>query len=273
MRVYDGLLVIIYTKKSMTYSKDSLKKWSGGGTSVRTTYKVPTIKFNGNTGKLTKFPLGDFKNGTEITDVELVIVRPRRVFTSYEKVGTEAVRMFTNEHNTWEDHITVFEVKGQGKVKAIGSGHMEAIRAEFPSLRINSNLYCLYDGEIFKFSVKGKTRQALVDFQKSVAKDGTELFEKKVKLIPTQENGPAGNAYYFLKFDPIADSNLEEVGPFMEDMGKTFDKMDEEYDEKNAKMKKEAEVLNSVDEEDEDIVPLDEVGEPSDELKPEEIPF
>jgi len=259
----------------MTYSKDQLKKISGGE-KMRTTYKVPTIKFNGNSGKFTKFPVGDFKNGTEITDVELVIMRPRRTFTSFEKTPEGAVRMFTNEHNSWRDHVTVFEAKPGKNIKAIGSGLIEHLRGEFPALRINSNLYCLYDGAVHKLTVKGKSRQSLVDKQKELAKDGLELFEKTVKLTPTQETGDGGNVYYFINYEVTGDSDLQVIGPHMEDMAKIMDKIDAEYAETNARMSEEAEALvgagNGSD--DEDIIPIEEAtNETDDEIKVEDIPF
>ena len=262
----------------MTYSKDQLKKWSGGS-KVRTTYKVPTIKFNGNTGKLTKFPVGDFKNGTEIDDVELVIIRPRRVFTSYEKSPDGPIRLFTNEHNVWEDHLTVFEARTGKNIKAVGSGVIEQLRNEFPTLRINSNLYCLYDNEVYKLAVRGKSRQSLVATQKELSKDGIEFFEKKVKLVPKQESGDAGNTYYFLNYEVIGDSNLEEVGPHMEDIAKVMDKMDEEYSETNKRMANEAKALVNESPEEEDIIPIEEAIDPAktaddtDELDPKDIPF
>lgn len=256
----------------MSYSKDQLKKY-GGGIKARTTYKTPTIKFNGNTGILTKFAEGDFKNGTPITDVELVILRPRRTYTSYEKVNNVVYRLFTNEHNTWEDQITVFEAKGTDKIKSIAQGTIDKLRGEFPKLRINSNLYCFYDNQVYRLTIKGKSRAALVDKQKELARDGLELFEKKVTLEVKQENGPAGNIFYFLNFNVTGDSNLDEIGPHLEKVGLIMDKIDSEYAETNKRMSKEAEALagGAVDEE-EDIIPLDEATD-DDEIKPEEIPF
>lgn len=258
----------------MSYNKESLKKISGGE-KMRTTYKVPTIKFNGNSGVLTKFPLGDFRNGTEVKDIELVIMRPRRTFTSFEKTPEGSLRMFTNEHNTWKDHVTVFQAKTGERIKAVGSGSIEQLRNEFPALRINSNLYCLYDGDVHKLVVKGKSRQSLVDKQKELAKDGLEFFEKTVKLIPTQETGQGGNVYYFLKYEVVGDSNLEVVGPHMESMAKIFDKVDEEYAETNQRMAEEAEALTGgSSESEEDIIPIEEATKKDEEeIKVEEIPF
>ena len=258
----------------MTYSKDSLKKWSGGSHGIKTSYKVPTIKFNGNSGKFQKFPVGDFKNGTDVTDVELVIMRPRRTFTSFEKTPEGAVRMFTNEHNTWNDHVTVFEARPNKNIKAVGSGQIEQLRGEFPTLRINSNLYCLYEGAVHKLTVKGKSRQSLVDKQKELAKDGIELFEKQVKLTPIQESGTGGNIYYFLKYEVIGDSKLDEVGPHMEDMGKIMDKIDEEYAETNQRMEGEAKALTGEQTVDEDIIPIaDATKEEADEIDVKNLPF
>jgi hypothetical protein len=258
----------------MSYSKEQLKKLSGGG-QARTTYKVPTIKFNGNTGILTRFEVGDFKNGKEITDVELVIMRSRRTFTSFEKSPDGgSIRMFTNEHNTWQDHITVFEVRTGKKVKAIANGTIETLRAELPTLRMSNNLYCLYNGEVHKLVVRGKTRQSFIDTQKELAKDGVEFFEKKVKLVPTQENGTGGNIYYFLKFEVVGDSDLEVVGPFMEEIAKTMDKIDEEYKETNKRMSSEAKDLAGGDEEDDDIpVNANDEEAEDEEIKVEDIPF
>jgi len=256
----------------MTYSKEQLSKLSGGGR-VRTSYKVPTIKFNGNTGIFTKFPVGDFKNGETITDVELVIMRPRRTFTSFEKSPEGSIRMFTNEHNTWKDHVTIFESRTGANIKALGSGLIETLRAGFPTLRINSNLYCLYEGEVHKLTVKGKSRQSLVDKQKELGKDGFEFFEKKVKLVPTQESGTGGNLYYFIKYEVTGDSDLNVVGPHMEEMGKTFDKIDEEYLETNQRMNQDNETLSDDDED----IPIEEATKGSDdaedEVKVEDIPF
>lgn len=257
----------------MPYSKNQLKKWSGGD-KVRTTYKVPTLKFNGNSGKFTKFPAGDFKNGTDITDdIELVIMRPRRTFSSFEKTPEGSVRLFTNEHNTWQDHVTVFEAKTGKGIKAIGSGAIEDLRNEIPSLRISSNLYCLYEDEVYKLTVRGKSRQSLVDKQKELSKDGLELFEKKVKLIPTQETGTGGNVYYFLNYEITGDSDLDKIGPHMEDISKVMDKIDEEYTETNKRMSKEADALTGENTEEEDIIPLEDTAKDNDEIKPEEIPF
>jgi len=259
----------------MSYSKEQLSKLSGGG-QVKTSYKVPTIKFNGNTGKFTLFPVGDFKNGTDITDVELVIMRPRRTFTSFEKSPEGAIRMFTNEHNTWKDHVTVFEARTGKRIKALGSGLIEQLRAEFPTLRINSNLYCLYEGEVHKLVVKGKSRQSLVDAQKELAKDGSEFFEKNVKLVPTQESGTGGNVYFYIKYEVTGDSDLEKVGPHMEDIAKVMDKIDEEYAETNERMSSEAQTLagggESEPDTEDDIIPIEEATK-DDDIKVEDIPF
>ena len=259
----------------MPYSKDQLKKWSGGD-KVRITYKVPTIKFNGNTGLLSKFSAGDFKNGVEITDdVEIVIMRPRRVFTSYEKAsdGT-AIRLFTNEHNTWQDRITVFEAKENQRVKAVGSGTIEDLRSEFPTLRINSNLYCLYKDEVHKLVVRGRSRQSLIDKQKELAKDNFEFFEKKIKLVPTQEAGNAGNVYYFLNYEITGDSDLDKIGPHMEDISKIMDKIDAEYVERSQQATKDTDALTGENTE-EDIIPIEKAVDDGDNnvIRPEEIPF
>ena len=257
----------------MTYSKEQLSKLSGGG-KVRTTYKVPTLKFNGNTGVFTKFPVGDFKNGEVVTDVELVIMRPRRTFSSFEKIPPNgSIRMFTNEHNTWKDHVTVFEAKTGERVKAVGNGVIEQLRGEFPTLRINSNCYCLYDGEVYKLVIKGKSRQSLIDKQKELAKEATEFFEKKIKLVPVEETGTGGNLYYFMKYEVIGDSDLNVVGPFMESMGKIFDKIDEEYAETNERMSSEAEALSGGEVEEDLISVEDATKDTEDEIKVEDIPF
>ena len=280
----DYELQIVFTNKSMTYSKEKLKEMSGGD-KVRTTYKVPTIKFNGNSGLFTLFPAGDFKNGTDITDVEITILRQRRTFTSYEKLpGTGGfISMFTNEHNSWEDIVTIFESKTGQNIKVVGTGKMNDLRAEFPTLRINSNCYCLYKDEVHKLVVKGKSRQSLVDTRKELAKDDVELFEKKFKLVPQQEQGNGGNVYYFLKFEAIGESDLNVIGPHMEAISKIMDKIDEEYVETNKFLKESNDELagKEVDpSENEDTIPLEdataELSESTtndEEIDPADIPF
>ena len=225
-----------------------------------------------------KFPVGDFKNGTEIEGVELVIMRPRRVFTSFEKTTEGNISLFTNEHNSWEDHLTLFEFRLNKRIKVVGSGTIESLRDEFPSLRINSNLYCLYDNEVYKLVAKGKTRQSLIDKQKELAKDGFDFFEKKIKLIPTQETGTGGNIYYFLNYEVVGDSVLDEVGPHMEEINKIMNKIDEEYAETSKRMTQETKDSTENDVEDDDILVEDTIGKESEDkeddvIKPSEIPF
>jgi len=264
----------------MSYSKEQLSKLSGG-VPLRTSYKVPTIKFNGNTGKFALFPAGNFKDGTEITDVELVIMRARRTFSSYEKIPNGTVRMFTNEHNTWKDHVTLWQAKTNEKTKVIGSGLIEQLRIEFPTLRINSNLYCLYKEEVHKLVVKGKARQSLIDKQKELASDEKEFFEKNIKLVPVQDSGDGGNLYYYLKYEVVSDSDLDKVGPHMEAIAKVMDKIDEEYVETNKRLSEEAKVLVGDKQEpeldtievdsEEEIIPTE--NPEGDSIKIDEIPF
>jgi hypothetical protein len=260
----------------MAYTKDQLKKWSGGS-KIRTTYKVPTIKFNGNTGKLTLFKVGDWKNGTEIAEPELTPLRIRRVYTSFEKAPDKsAIRMFTNEHNSWEDPLTVFEARAGKGIKAVGSGVIKDLQAEFPALRITYHVYCLYNDAVHQLVIKGKSRQALVDKQKELARDSKELFEKKFKLTVAQESGPGGNIFYFLNFDVTGDSDLDKVGTHLEAIGKVMDKMDEEYAETNKRLNKEAELLDggAVEAaEPEDILPVETTEDDNKEIRPEDIPF
>ena len=251
----------------MTYTKDSLKKWSGGGYGgSRTKLEVPTIKFNGNTGKLSKFASGDYHNPQDLPEsIEMTILRPRRRYTSFEKTSDGPVQLFTNEHNAWKDHITVFEARQGKKIKAVGTGVIENLMHEFPTLQINSVLYVLYDGSIHKFNVRGKSRRALVDYTKKLSQDGKELFEYKVKITPMKEQGPGGNTYYFLSFESGEESNLDEIGPHMEKLGETFDKIDAEYAEYNSRSS------SSTPESSEPVNTS--ASTPSDELKVEDIPF
>ena len=262
----------------MAYSKDSLKKLSGGD-KIRTSYKVPTIKFNGNTGIFTKFPVGDFKNGTDITDVELIILRIRRTFTSFEKIDKKTnLRMFTNEHNSYDDPITVFEARTNANIKVVGSGFIQNLRDKFPQLRINSNIYCLYEGEVHKLVLRGKSRQSLVDKQKELNKEDKEFFEVKLKLVPQQESGQGGNVYYFLNYEIMGDSKLDEVGPHIEDIAKVMDIMDEEYTQTNKRIEdriKTSDDEEAIDDEEEDIIPIDkaEASSETGDIKVEDIPF
>jgi hypothetical protein len=212
------------------YTKESLRKHSGGGQTARTKYTVPTLKFNGNTGIITRFPAGNFKDGEEQPkEIILVGLRRRRIYSSYEKSSNGAIRRFTNEHNNYADHITIFEAVGSQKTKALKSGVIEELRNEFPKLRINDNLYLLYMDEVHKMNVRGKSRQALVDYVKDLAKDGKELFEVETKVGVMQGQGQGGNVFYHLTFESGNDSDLDKIGPHMEKMGETLDTIDSEY--------------------------------------------
>jgi hypothetical protein len=184
--------------------------------------------------------------------------------------------MFTNEHNSWEDPLTVFEARAGKGIKAVGSGVIKDLQAEFPALRITYHVYCLYNDAVHQLVIKGKSRQALVDKQKELARDSKELFEKKFKLTVAQESGPGGNIFYFLNFDVTGDSDLDKVGTHLEAIGKVMDKMDEEYAETNKRLNKEAELLDggAVEAaEPEDILPVETTEDDNKEIRPEDIPF
>lgn len=212
-----------------THDIDQMRKWSGANNTERIKYIVPTIKFSGRDGSLKRFAVGDWENGETLDkDVELVILRARRTYSSYTQKNGKAIRMFTNEHDLYKDHITIWKAE-DGSFTKEAEGHIETLRDEYADLELRKNLYVFFGGEVHKLAIRGKARRNYDEYIKKLKEDKTEQFQKNTQLQIVQEKNEGGMTYYTLHYKAVSNANLDDIAPFLQEVGEKMEAIDEQY--------------------------------------------
>ena len=199
---------------------NKLAKISGeSGFKTRNNIKFPFIKFNGSKNEFSLLTKTD--NGTESTSLtpplKIVILKVRRIYSAFERTpdGT-SVRWYTNEHDKWSDPLVLFKrVKGQGKPSIEFRGDLHELKDQYPKLRLNLILYVLYNDEIHKISVKGKSLSGLFDYFGSL-EPSEHIFEHYINLGSHVETNSGGLTYYVLDFDYGEQADMDKVSKLME---------------------------------------------------------
>lgn len=217
-------------------SMQELSDWSGEQTVRRFKYVVPVLKFNGNTGKFSllipdesgKWVAEDIKKD----ELELVVLKVRRVLSSYEKMPDgSGIRDFSNEHSSWKDKLTVFQMKkGDTKPRMIGGGTTEEVRDQFPNLRLRQNLYCLYDGQVVKLTARGKSLSSLFDYyQKFQATE--HIFQFITHISSHTETNEGRLTYYVLDWEKRKESDISVVAKNIKEVKEALELQDKQYAE------------------------------------------
>lgn len=217
-------------------SIQELSEWSGEQTVRRFKYVVPVLKFNGNTGKFTLLipsESGDWvAEDIKKTELEFVVLKVRRVLSSYEKMPDgSGTRNFTNEHGSWKDKLTVFEMKkGDTKPRMIGGGTTEEVRNTFPNLRLRQNLYCLFNDQVVKLSARGKSLSSLFDYYQKF--EATEhIFQFITQISSHTETNEGGLTYYVLDWEKGKESDLSVVAKNIKEVKESLELQDKQYAE------------------------------------------
>jgi len=262
----------------MTQDINKLKQYAGAPvSSSRTKLEVPIISLGGTTGDVTLMGLDKSKTIIKLP-FECTILRIRRQAWAFRKEDGKNISQYSTEHDTWKDHITVFEYK-DSKNKVIAEGTYNEIYATMPELKMKNNAYVLYEGNVCKLEIKGSSRRAFVDFQKELNSDGKETFEKNIKIDVAEQTGGAFK-YFSMTFEKAGDSDMDKVAEKLGEIGPTFEKMNAEYGERVEKNRKEHSPVDVSTEQagfNEETIdaetPTNSDGEDSQDKKVEKIPF
>lgn len=267
-------------KENKNIDLDKLAEMSGEASVRRFRYQVPVLKFNGSTGKfslLTQDDSGKWKaTPVKKEGIEVVVLKVRRVLASYEKLpdGT-GLRTFTNEHNSWKDTLTVFEMrKGDTKPRMMDSGSSQDIRNKFPELRLRQSIYCLYKNDVVKLLVRGKSLSALFDYYKEFeAKE--HIFQFVSQLDIHSETNEGGLEYYVMDWKKGPKSDINVVAKNIQEVKTALDLQDKQYAEmSDGKPEEEVKVEKDVPEIDPDAPEDTDVPkEKNEEVRSEDIPF
>jgi len=201
----------------MPTKKDDLKELSklSGENQIRKHYfSVPTLKFNGSKNQwslLTKEEPGKF----DVKDIEaptVTILKIRRRLAAYEKATDgNSVRWFTNEHDAWNDQLTLFKKsKNDTRSTVVAEGGIDDMKAQNPNLKLNFVLYCLYDSEIHRLTIKGKSLASFFEYLNDISANN-HVFEKEINLTSHEETNEGGLVYYVVDFEAGKASDMKIV--------------------------------------------------------------
>lgn len=194
---------------------DELSQLSGENQIRKRYWTVPTLKFNGSKNEwalLVKNPDTKKFDAEVITEPLITILKIRRTLTAYEKLsdGT-AIRWWTNEHDSWNDSLILFK-KGKADLRAtvVTQGGVEEIKESNSSLKLSFVLYCLYEDQIYRFLVKGKSLASFFEYLNDL-ESNKHIFENKIQLTSHEETNEGGLTYYVVNFETKETSDLKKV--------------------------------------------------------------
>uniref|UniRef100_A0A7V3JAB3 Uncharacterized protein n=1 Tax=candidate division CPR3 bacterium TaxID=2268181 RepID=A0A7V3JAB3_UNCC3 len=190
--------------------EEDLTKLSGEeNVKQRPRYILPVVRLNGKEGIFYKFEKDEEGNIEKIDlgdRLQGTILKVRRTFVGWGKDYS----LFTNEHNSWKDKMTLFE-RREGEVNMIDTGTSAELRPKYPELKMTQVLYLLLEPqkEVVKLLVKGKGLQNLFDFWDEFKSD-EHIYQYLLEIRADKEVGKLGEYYYttFARLREVDDMNL-----------------------------------------------------------------
>jgi len=214
------------------YDKTKLNKLSGNDSTTRVKYTPSLIKFNGSRGtfSLVEKTQEGYATPKPLTPpISVTILRPRRICGWYEKTPAgENVSYFTNEHNSYSDRLTLFSVTGNGKAKVVDTGTSSDLYEKYPLLRTSVVLYVLFNNAVHKLKLKGKSLKAFKTYRETLDKDDKTFYEFETEIGANKEESQSFD-YYSATFNATKPTDLEKIGPVIEEVGTILEKIDAQH--------------------------------------------
>lgn len=243
-------------------------------------YNVPLLRLQGKEGKFHKIIIGGEKTEDILIDdkIEGVMLKVRRSYAEF----TKEERLFTNEHNSWKDNVTLFESKKTEKgitTRMVDSGMAGDLKKKYPGLKMQQSIYFLLqpENEIVKLLVKGKGLSNLFDYWKAFESD-EHIYQFITKLNLIEEESPLG-PYYAMTFErgkKIDGVLIEKVAEKIKEVASKIGEIDSFYTDRRVPDEIRAEGPNVPEEE----IPVINEEEPvkskkkdKDEIDVDKIPF
>lgn len=261
------------------YDKTKLNKLSGNDSTTRIKFTPSLIKFNGSKGTfslIAKTPEGYDEPKPITAPITVTILRPRRVCGWYEKVDGKSVNYFTNEHNSYEDQLTLFSSEKGSKPKVVDTGTNGSLYEKYPLLRTSTVLYVLYNNEVHKLKLKGKSLKAFKTYREDLAKDDKTFYDFETEINAKKEASESFD-YYSVTLVATKPTDLEVVGPFIEQVGTTLNKIDEQHQRASIEAQDASDTGHAQGGYSEPVINVDDdepvTLESNDDIKSDEIPF
>ena len=193
-----------------------LEKLSGEDNVMsKPTYNLPIIRFNGTGGKFYKNIVNNEGNKEKIDlgeSIKGTMMKIRRVLTSF----TSDYSMSTNEHNSWRDTVSLFQMKKTDKGwkrSYVETSPVKVLREKYQNLKMNQVVYFLLepDKEVVKLILKGKGLGNLFKFYEEIdGKKDEHIYHFLIEIGATLEEGPLGTYYAntFTRLQEVEDMDL-----------------------------------------------------------------
>lgn len=260
---------------------NNLANLSGENEMKQTKYTVPIVKFNGNTGEWNMLKAEkDSKTGKNYVptpleeNIEIVILKVRRMLKSYVKTEQGGINYYSNEHNSWKNTISLFERQPNAKkTKMLDVGTPKELKEKYSQtmkLKTRYNLYALFNDEIVKIGVSGKSLSAFIEYFNEF-EGGEHMFQYNTKIGKHSETNEGGLTYYVMDFIKGELSDINHVAEKIKEVAENLDAQDKSFAIKSAEVVNEEEKMINPQFPQDTQEPLP--TEPPEELQEEEIPI
>jgi len=242
-------------------------------------YDVPIVRIDGNDGyfyRIEKQADGSTKSkkiGEEIIGTPLKYRRTLQEFN-------EDFSLFTNEHNSWKDVLTLFErkeTKKGMKTSMLDTGNSKELREKYQGLRMTQIIYFLLDTkEVVKLQVKGASLSSLFEFREKLKKDksSSHTFQFVLKIGSKEcEMKKLKKKYYAMSFAVLKEvEDMDFIAKKMEEVDNKIKEIDEHYaNKKYSEDDPFEDGIKTINVDDDDIPVIDK--EKDEDIDPKDIPF
>jgi hypothetical protein len=161
---------------------------SGGGKAPR--YRVPLIKFDGNTGEFRKID-PETKDATPLPkQIEIVILKNRKKLEDYDS------GLSTNEFNGLHQKVTLFK-SDDGKFSRVAVDVPTVLKEDYPTLKTQEVLYVLFEGEICQLVVKGGSSTNFYSYRDVLKDLDQHTFEVMTVVGSESAKNPKNKKSYY----------------------------------------------------------------------------
>lgn len=184
---------------------DEMSKDSGESTLMGAPkYQLPIVRLHGKDGtflKITKDKNGQTQTKDLGATIQGTTLRFRRILSCFI---SEEVSLFTNEHDSSNDVITLFQSEsskdGKRSTMPTAEGPAKTIKENEPRLKMIQIVYFLMNKEIVKLQIKGSSLKNFYEFRQEVKKkEGKHFFQFLLEIKKEQVKGKLGS-YYTMNF-------------------------------------------------------------------------
>jgi len=229
-------------KKKNNWS--SLAQFTGEDQVKRIRYNVSYLKFHGSKGEfflLTKDSMGNLKTESFGKKILGVILKVRRIYFGYERTQDGSISYFTNEHNSFNDHLLLFERRSTHKKnKLIGTGKIDEIRKIKPNLKLRQYWYMLIENPlvkkdpkapkdlVVKLGIKGGSLKNVFDYYREFG-PSEHLCQFLTEITPQKETNEAGLEYFVMNFSKKKEADFAKVEPAVKEVAEALEEQDKSF--------------------------------------------